>query len=120
MSKYKLDVLLSSRPLQGNTASSAEAAATDCSYCRSPCCQLLVVLSKEEAQRFASEDHVIDGVKQKILQRRKEDGYCVYYVHGEGCSTYDDKPRVCDMYSCRTDSRITDSMKYQLFSYPEE
>jgi Fe-S-cluster containining protein len=47
-----------------------------------------------------------------ILKRRPEDGYCVYYVHGKGCSTYDDKPHVCDFYSCRDDNRITPSLQY--------
>ena len=90
-----------------------EEASTDCSYCRSPCCQLLVELRPEEVERFAHEDFTFaDGVTKKILKRRPEDGYCVYYVHGQGCSTYSDKPHVCDYYSCRTDTRITPSLKY--------
>lgn len=95
-------------------SSSKEEAKTDCSYCRSPCCQFLVELRPEEVARFAHEEITFEstGVTKKILQRRKEDGYCVYYVHGLGCSTYEDKPYVCDYYSCRSDKRITDLLKY--------
>lgn len=89
-----------------------EDAATDCSYCRAPCCQLLVELRPDEVDRFAHEDYKFQDGTRKILKRRPEDGYCVYFVHGKGCSTYDDKPYVCDFYSCRTDTRITPSLKY--------
>lgn len=89
-----------------------ESAATDCSYCRSPCCQFLVELRPDEIDRFAHEDYKFpDGTTKKILQRR-ENGYCAYYVLGQGCSTYEDKPYVCDYYSCRNDRRITPSLKY--------
>jgi Fe-S-cluster containining protein len=91
---------------------SKDEASTDCSYCRSPCCQLLVELRPDEVERFAHEDFPFPDGTKKILKRRPEDGYCVYYVHGQGCSTYDDKPYVCDFYSCRTDGRITPSLKY--------
>jgi len=88
-----------------------EAAKTDCSYCRAPCCQLLVELRPNEVAKFEHQDHKFhDGVR-KILKRR-DDGYCAYFVHGQGCSTYDDKPWVCDYYSCRDDKRITPSLKY--------
>lgn len=94
------------------TKEAKEAAATDCSYCRAPCCQLLVELQPHELPKYAHEDYTFSDGPRKILARRKEDGYCVYFVIGQGCSTYDDKPAVCDFYSCRTDDRITREDKY--------
>lgn len=88
-----------------------EAAITDCSYCRAPCCQLLVEVGDDEKDRFEWEWVDTGGKKFRALKRR-EDGYCVYFVHGQGCSTYEDKPWVCDHYSCRNDDRITPSLKY--------
>lgn len=88
-----------------------EAAATDCSYCRSPCCQLVVGLRDDEHERFEWEWVTLNGKPTRTLKRR-EDGYCVYYVHGRGCSTYEDKPWVCDFYSCRDDERISRHKKY--------
>lgn len=89
-----------------------ESAVTDCNYCRAPCCQLLVELHPHEIEKFANEVHLFSTGPKKILARREEDGYCVYFVHGQGCSTYDDKPIVCNLYSCREDDRITKSDKY--------
>lgn len=98
---------------QRNTVfSSKEAASTDCSYCRAPCCQLLVELMDDEYKRFEWEWVQAGERKFRILKRRPEDGYCVYFVHGKGCSTYEDKPWVCDYYSCRNDDRMTKSLKY--------
>ena len=96
----------------GSVAKSKEAAKTDCSYCRAPCCQLLVELQPHELDKYAHEEYMFEEGPRKILARRPEDGYCVYFVHGQGCSTYDDKPKVCDFYSCRDDNRITPSDKY--------
>lgn len=88
-----------------------EDAKTDCSYCRAPCCQLLVVLNDNEYSNYEHDIKLVDGVNRHVL-KRNEDDYCVYYVHGSGCSTYNDKPSVCDYYTCRTDKRITPSHKY--------
>ena len=89
-----------------------ESAKTDCSYCRSPCCQLLVELREDEADKFEWDWVEMGGRWVRKLRQREEDGYCVYYVHGKGCSTYEDKPYVCDYYSCREDERISPSLKY--------
>lgn len=100
------------RLAQTNTVyQTKEEAKTDCSYCRAPCCQLIVTLTGDEPKRFECVETVLDGVKTYTLKQRA-DGYCVYFVHGVGCSTYDDKPWVCDYYSCRSDKRITPSHKY--------
>lgn len=110
MPKLPLTVLNSAS--QRNTVfASKGAAATDCSYCRSPCCQLLVELSTKELDKYEWEWADTGERKFRILKRR-DDGYCVYYVHGKGCSTYEDKPWVCDHYSCRDDNRVTPSLKY--------
>jgi Fe-S-cluster containining protein len=98
----------------GNKAAMArtkDGAKTDCSYCRAPCCQFIVELRPNEISRFENEVLEYDGKKRHVLKRR-EDGYCVYYVPGKGCSTYEDKPWVCDHYSCRNDVRITPHLKY--------
>lgn len=91
---------------------SKEAAVTDCNYCRAPCCQLIVELREEELEKFEWEWVQPGGREFRALKRRKDDGYCVYYVHGGGCSTYGDKPWVCDYYSCRNDDRVSPSLKY--------
>ena len=95
----------------GTMCQTVAGAKTDCSYCRAPCCQLVVELRLEEVARFEHEDITLDGETRKILKRR-EDGYCVYHVLGQGCSTYEDRPSVCLYYSCREDRRITPSLKY--------
>ncbi len=98
--------------MAGNTLlANAEDAKTDCSYCRSPCCQLLVELTEKETETFEWQEATFQNRTSKVLKRR-EDGYCVYYVHGKGCSTYDVRPRVCVLYSCRTDARIGAQLKY--------
>ena len=103
--------VLSSMVEVGVPTLSKASAKTDCSYCTGPCCSLLVVLQPEEVDRFEHVEYDLGGRSQTILKRR-DDGYCVYYVVGVGCSTYNDKPTVCDHYSCRDDKRITPSLKY--------
>jgi len=84
----------------------------DCSYCNAPCCKLIVELSPEEAEKYESVPWDFgEGEAQHALARR-DDGYCVYFVVGSGCYIYDDKPNVCNVYTCENDSRITPSNKY--------
>ena len=83
----------------------------DCSYCRSPCCQLVVELTDEEAHKYVNKVVVLGGNQVTILDR-KEDGYCVYHVKGKGCSIYENRPFVCGAYNCKRDRRITSSLKY--------
>jgi len=103
-------------PLLGKMYSSdsgipGSASKVDCSYCTAPCCRLVVELVGREHEEFEWEWSLDSPRKFRAIPRR-DDGYCAYYVVGKGCSTYDSKPAVCNVYSCRMDARITPALKY--------
>lgn len=101
------DTLASNRATVYKTPADA---VTDCSYCRAPCCQLIVDLTDEEAPLYETQESPLNPGRRVL--KRKEHGYCVYHSMETGCTIYDRRPTVCSHYSCRSDRRITPSLKY--------
>jgi len=107
---YHLPVLQALSANKATLYKSPSDAVTDCSYCRAPCCQLIVDLTDEEVPRYETQESPITPGKRVL--KRKEYGYCVYHSMEVGCTIYENRPIVCSHYSCRSDRRITPSLKY--------
>ena len=71
--------------------------------CKARCCRLTVALDFQDLD---------DGLRWEyarpyVLQRRREDGYCVYSQPGTyRCDAYAKRPAICRTYDCREDKRV--------------
>jgi len=85
----------------------------DCDFCNAPCCKLVVDLLPEEMSKYQHIMYTHPGSTKAVpILAQRPNGYCVYHVEGQGCHIYDDKPQVCNDYSCASDLRITRAKKY--------
>jgi Fe-S-cluster containining protein len=71
--------------------------------CQAACCRLSFALSVAELE----EGKIRWDLGRPYLIRHDAQGRCVHLQAGScGCSVYEDRPRVCKVYSCREDRRI--------------
>ena len=70
--------------------------------CKGKCCTLHFSLSSQDL-----DEGVIrwDYGEPYVIRQRFDDGYCVHNEKG-CCSVYEQRPRPCRIYDCRTDQRI--------------
>lgn len=71
--------------------------------CHAVCCQLRFPLSSDEIEA----GKVKWDLGHPYVIRHSEEGFCVHNDRGTGhCNVYEDRPQVCQRYSCRNDDRI--------------
>ncbi len=66
--------------------------------CATFCCRLLVRLGPDEREVGP------DGVERRFIEKRPEDGLCVYCdPKTQRCTRWETRPSVCREYDCNTD-----------------
>ena len=81
----------------------------DCSlkikYCHAICCYFTTVLEKGDyVENTICTEQTLNG----LIKITKKEGSCecVHLSSNEKCGVYQDRPKQCKNYDCRTDSRI--------------
>jgi Fe-S-cluster containining protein len=71
--------------------------------CQAVCCRLKFALSQDEVEK----GRVKWDIGHPYVIRQDSTGYCCHNeVPTHRCTVYEDRPRLCQRYSCRGDSRI--------------
>lgn len=71
-------------------------------FCKAACCSLSFPLSSAEIERGL----VKWELGRPYFARKDERCACVHLDPDKGCDVYDNRPRVCRVYSCVKDERI--------------
>ena len=80
----------------------------DCFLCQKCgfCCQLEVVLSKQDRQRLHRAGKIRFSRKVRdVVLLKKRGKYCLYY--NDGCSVYDYRPEVCRRFPVQKDGSFS-------------
>jgi Fe-S-cluster containining protein len=71
--------------------------------CQAVCCRMKFALSQDEVEK----GRVKWDIGHPYVIRQDSNGYCCHNDGAtRGCTVYEDRPRLCQRYSCRGDDRI--------------
>jgi Fe-S-cluster containining protein len=69
--------------------------------CKARCCSLTFTLSKQDLN-----EGVVRWRYDRPYYILRQDNRCVHLAEGGGCGVYQQRPKTCRVYDCRTDKRI--------------